>query len=156
MHLVQAPHPYAAIRARWTVFLSGSISMGAAEPWQDEVAQTLSDLDLLVLNPRRDDWDNSWQQSLSDARFVEQVRWELDGLTNADAVLMHFDPATQSPITLLELGLMVNKLLWVSCPDGFWRKGNVDVVCQYYAIPMYPDLHTMVHAFRTHLEERGL
>lgn len=54
---------------------------------------------------------------------------------------MYLDPNTKSPISLLELGLHANsKKLWVVCPDGFWRKGNVEVVCSLYDIPLFNSL----------------
>ena len=54
---------------------------------------------------------------------------------------MYFDPETKSPISLLELGLFANSgKIHVICPEGFWRKGNVDIVCDEYNIPMYKDL----------------
>lgn len=41
------------------VFLAGSIEMGQAEQWQERVVHALSDAgDLVILNPRRDDWDS--------------------------------------------------------------------------------------------------
>lgn len=48
---------------------------------------------------------------------------------------MYFDPKTKSPISLLELGLFARtgKLI-VVCPKGFWRKGNVDIVCKRYEV----------------------
>ena len=54
---------------------------------------------------------------------------------------MYFSPGTKSPISLLELGLIVNSdtLVIVYCPDGFWRKGNVDIVCDKYLIPVYTE-----------------
>jgi len=53
----------------------------------------------------------------------------------ADKILMYFDPKTKSPISLLELGLFANSnKLIVVCPKGFWRKGNVDIVCRRYEI----------------------
>jgi hypothetical protein len=54
---------------------------------------------------------------------------------------MYFDPSTKSPISLLELGLFARSgKIKVICPDGFWRKGNVEVVCNYYNIPFYNNL----------------
>ena len=53
----------------------------------------------------------------------------------SDYVIMYFDRAT--PITLLELGLLASmrpQKVLVVCPDGYWRKGNVDVVCDRYGI----------------------
>ena len=50
---------------------------------------------------------------------------------------MYFAPDTKSPISLLELGLFADrKDMIVVCPDGFWRKGNVEFVCKEYGIPL--------------------
>jgi hypothetical protein len=124
-----------------SVFLAGSIEMGAAENWQDIVGEFFHQKNWNVLNPRRDDWDSSWKQTFEDAQFYQQVNWELNALEQADLIIMYFDPNTKSPISLLELGLFArsNKIK-VVCPDGFWRKGNVEVVCDYYNIPFYNKL----------------
>src|SRR5882672_7521943 len=120
------------------IFLAGSIEMGNAENWQERVASALSDVpNLMILNPRRDDWDNSWVQSIADARFREQVEWEIVAQEMADKILMYFAPDTKAPITLLELGLFARSgKLIVCCPDGFWRKGNVEVVCRHYGVQL--------------------
>lgn len=119
----------------YRIFLGGSIEMGAAEKWQDKVVEALKDTDHCILNPRRDDWDSSWKQEIGAEGFDEQVRWELASLEMADVILIHFDPATKSPISLLELGLYAKSgKLVVSCPEGFWKKGNVDIVCDSYNI----------------------
>ena len=59
----------------------------------------------------------------------------------ADLIAMYFAPQSQAPITLLELGLNASagKLI-VCCPDGYWRKGNVDLVCRWHSIPTVPTL----------------
>jgi hypothetical protein len=131
--IVKAPEKYDASNDVFAIFLAGSIEMGKAILWQDEVTEKLSHLKhILILNPRRDDWDKSWQQSIDNPQFKEQVTWELDAMEDADFIFMNFDPKTQSPITLLELGLHAGDKTLVCCPEGFWRKGNVDVVCEYY------------------------
>lgn len=121
------------------VFLAGSIEMGKAEDWQtrisDALVQRFENVD--VYNPRRDDWDSSWEQKIDNKPFYDQVTWELNALSLADVILMYLQPETLSPISLLELGLhATGKKLIVCCPDGFWRKGNVDIVCQRYSIPV--------------------
>lgn len=124
------------------VFLAGSIEMGSAEPWQEVAAGQLSRRGFVVLNPRRDDWDSSWEQSVNNPQFQDQVMWEIKAQELADIILMYFDPNTKAPITLLELGLFADSgKLMVVCPDGYWRKGNVDVVCRYYDIPQHRSLH---------------
>jgi hypothetical protein len=88
------------------VFLAGSIEMGQAEQWQQRIVAALSEAgDLVILNPRRDDWDDSWEQRADDPQFSEQVSWELDMLDAADVVIMYLAPGTKSPVSLLELGL---------------------------------------------------
>src|SRR5262245_21353171 len=135
------------LAGRPSVFLAGSIEMGRASPWQAQVETSLRDLDVVVLNPRRDDWDSSWHQSIQDERFREQVEWELAAQEKADLIAMYFAPDTQAPITLLELGLAApTGRVVVCCPEGYWRKGNVDVVCARYRVPTVPDLDALVAA----------
>jgi hypothetical protein len=40
----------------------------------------------------------------------------------------------------------------VVCPPGFWRKGNVDIVCLRYDIPFYTSLSDAIHAIESELE----
>lgn len=118
-----------------SIFLAGSIEMGKAEDWQSQVAAALSDLDVVILNPRREAWDSSWEQSIDNPVFREQVEWELQALESATYRIFHFEPGTMSPITLMELGLFAEKgNNIVHCPQGFWRKGNVDIVCERYGL----------------------
>ena len=136
--------PYPADRP--IVFLAGSIEMGAARPWQDDAVAAFADRDVTVLNPRRDAWDSSWEQSAENPTFREQVAWELDGLERADLILFYFDPTTKSPISLLELGIAKDRRVLVCCPDGYWRKGNVDVVCERFGIATFGDLDALLRA----------
>ena len=146
--------PRASRGHRSSVFLAGSIEMGTAERWQDKVTEALSDLDIDVFNPRRDDWDSSWVQSKDHPQFREQVEWELEYLLDSAWVFMYFSPGTQSPITLLELGLVAHlRGLVVVCPDGFWRQGNVDLVCERYRVPVYRTIDEGVLYLRSWLEE---
>jgi hypothetical protein len=132
--------------ARWTaagdatvVFLAGSIEMGTAIDWQHALVNRLP-AHVVVLNPRREAWDASWRQALDEPRFREQVEWELDGLDRADVIAMWFAPETRAPITLLELGLHARSgKVVVGCPDGFWRRGNVEVVCARFGLVLAAD-----------------
>ncbi|NTV62755.1 MAG: hypothetical protein HGA65_04355, partial [Oscillochloris sp.] len=129
------------------VFLAGSIAMGQAEPWQSQVAQALAELPICLLNPRRVAWDSSWPQRADHPLFRGQVEWELAAQERADLIAMYIDPRTQAPITLLELGLFARSgRLVVCCPAGFWRKGNVDIVCQRYGVPQVDDLPSLIAA----------
>jgi hypothetical protein len=130
---------------KYLVFLAGSIEMGAAENWQERAKNLFDGCDAALLNPRRDDWDSSWAQEIENPKFREQVNWELKGLDMCDQILMYFDPKTKSPITLLELGLYATSgKLVVCCPDGFWRKGNVQIVCAKFNVPLCKTLEEAV------------
>lgn len=124
--------------------------MGNSIDWQAEAALKLSHLDVYVLNPRRDDWDSSWEQRARNSQFRGQVEWELEAQEKASLIIMYFDPASKSPITLLELGLFASSgRLVVCCPDGFWRKGNVEIVCERYGVKLFSKLPDMLnHADR--------
>lgn len=116
---------------RKSLFLAGSIEQGTADEWQSYVIHQLQDTDWTILNPRRLNWDASWEQSIDNPFFCEQVEWELTALEYASMVLMYFAPNTLSPISLLELGRLSGHTanhVTVVCPTGFWRKGNVDIV----------------------------
>lgn len=123
------------------LFLAGSIDMGEAENWQTRVIKKLEDLDnLLILNPRRDDWDSSWEESLENDQFVEQVVWEQAALQASDVILFWFSPDSKAPITLLEFGLFAGdrtKTKIVYCPKEFYRSGNVHIICRLYGIPFF-------------------
>lgn len=136
------------------IFLAGSIEMGKAEDWQAAIPELFKDRnDLTFFNPRRDDWDSSWEQKESNPEFNYQVNWELDHLDKADIIFMYFSPETKSPISLLELGLYANlEKMIVCCPDDFYRKGNVDIVCSRFNIPVYNTLEAAIGRLRSELK----
>jgi hypothetical protein len=136
------------------VFLAGSIAMGKAEDWQTEVEKALADENIVIMNPRRDVWPENVDQTINNITFREQVEWELFAQADADIILMYFHPETQAPITLLELGLFAGDgNLVVCCPDGFYRKGNVDIVCDAYNLPVYTDFNKAVEAVKEEIHE---
>lgn len=153
MQVIQAPNPVDWHTDDTIIFLAGSIEMGKAENWQGKVIRELSGIpNLIVLNPRRNDWDSSWEQSIKHPHFRKQVEWELDGLTGSNIILMYFSPGTKSPITLLEFGLYAKSMgLRVCCPKGFWRKGNVDIVCERFNAKQFATLDTMIRSVRREL-----
>jgi len=122
-----------------TIFLAGSIEMGKAEDWQTRITKDLIEKfsNIYIVNPRRKDWDSSWEQKIDNPQFNEQVTWELSNIENSTIVMYYFDKKTQSPITLAELGFAAGKFpekAVVICPEGYFRKGNVDIICDRYGI----------------------
>jgi len=133
MELYKAPQKYPD-DDKYTIFLGGSIEMGKAEEWQQRISIALSDKNIRILNPRRDDFDSSQQQSINNPYFKEQVNWELDSLDRADLIIMYLQKDTLSPISMMEIGLYAKtKKMLICCPDGFWRKGNIEIVADRYA-----------------------
>jgi hypothetical protein len=136
------------------IFLAGSIDMGSSVDWQTEVQNKLDDCEVTFFNPRRDEWDSSWEQRATNPEFNGQVNWEMDKLEEADIIFMNILPESKSPITLLELGLHANSnRLIVCCPDGFWRKGNVEIVCHRFNVPLFNDFETAVAALRSRIKQ---
>lgn len=131
------------------IFLGGSIEMGKAAKWQDEFIRlfdgsyasslAVHPQNTCILNPRRDDWDASWEQKIENGEFYRQVSWELTALERANHILFYLAKDTMSPISLMEIGLFApnpkpGQQIVVVAEEGFQRKGNVDIVCERYKI----------------------
>lgn len=134
--IVKPPQIVKIDYSKINVFTAGTIDQDNSEDWQTKLCEPFIDNeDIILFNPRRENWDSSWANVKSDENFYGQVNWELSYLDYADIIVFVFLPGSKSPITLLELGLYANSgKCIVYCPDGFWRKGNVDIVCEKYGI----------------------
>jgi hypothetical protein len=67
---------------------------------------------------------------------------------------MFFDPVSKAPISLLELGLYAKSgRMAVCCPEGYWRRGNVQVICQRFGVKL---VGTMEELIREVVEMLGL
>lgn len=146
----KAPEKYDHVKKSFKVFLAGAIDQGKAVNWQDKITEKLSDMDdLVILNPRRDDWDSSWGVGLDDSRFAEQVAWEYDALEASDVIVLVLTKDSKAPISLLELGMFASSgKICVVCEKGFYRYGNVDFVCKKYKIDMYGSIDDAVKFVR--------
>jgi hypothetical protein len=150
------------------IFLAGSIEMGSAINWQSDIEKHLEHFgDVTLYNPRRNNWDSSWEQTPDNPKFVEQVNWELDKLEESDIVFFYFDPATKSPISLLEFGMYTRcspiKVV-CCCPDGFWRKGNLQITGTKYGVNIINDFkdakeylfhEIVIYFLKKEIEENG-
>ena len=140
------------LKTKPSIFLAGSIEQDTAVDWQTKTVNFLKSEDVIILNPRRDDWDSSWKQTIENEQFRTQVLWELEGQRLADVIAMYFDPKTKSPITLLELGMFADtRKLIVYCPKEFWRRGNVEIVCALYKIPIFENELEWANALKSKL-----
>ncbi|MCU0443403.1 MAG: nucleoside 2-deoxyribosyltransferase domain-containing protein [Microscillaceae bacterium] len=147
MRILTPPQPFDIQNNEKSVFLAGSIERGNVENWQTYITDRLAAAQWTgaILNPHRESWDSSWVQSIDNQVFKEQTLWELQAMEQADWIVYYFQPQSQAPITLLELGLHATKQKSiVCCPEGYWRKGNVDIVCEHYKLNQVLDLEAVV------------
>ena len=94
---------------RPTIFFGGSIEMDKAEDWQSRLAKDLEDYDCTIFNPRRDDWDPTWEQDPTPGtKFHEQVTWEFNAQEKADILVYYFDPKTNSVSSWMLSGPSIN------------------------------------------------
>lgn len=130
--------PYLPVAGEVRVFLGGTIDLGNSEDWQSRIINDIKsrvsvDTDVAVFNPRRETW---YGKPVTDNHeFVRQVEWEMENLEAADIIVMVLLGSSKSPVSLMELGLHARTSSVVMyCEDGFWRKGNVDMVCERYGV----------------------
>ncbi|EXJ84418.1 hypothetical protein A1O3_05085 [Capronia epimyces CBS 606.96] len=121
-----------------SVFLAGTTSKVDITDWREVLSASLVDTPVTIYNPDRADWDSSWREEIDFAPYREQVEWELEKQDQADIVVLYFHPAARAPISLLELGLCtrVPGKAIVVCPEGYWKRGNVQIVCNKFRLEM--------------------
>lgn len=147
-HRIQIIHAPSQERPRGvqSIFLAGTTtSTTDSTDWRDALSSLLADSPITIYNPYRADWDSTWREDASFAPFREQVEWELDKQADADVVVFYFHPSTQAPISLLELGLHApasGKVI-VCCPEGYCKRGNVQIVCERFDIEMVGSLQEL-------------
>jgi hypothetical protein len=107
------------------LFLAGGIS--GCEDWQDEMVGMLADTDLILLNPRRDDFPEDPTKAQEETPW--QIEWEFIHLRKSRARLFWFPSATICPITLFELGKYAanSDPLFVGVDKQYKRKIDVEV-----------------------------
>lgn len=139
--VIHAPSDEASCHAK-SIFLAGTTTQVDTIDWRKTLSASLADLSVTIYNPHRLDWDSSWHENIKFAPYREQVEWELDRQNKADIVVFYFHPSTQAAVSLLELGIWVRipgKTI-VVCPEGYWKRGNVEIVCKKFDVEMVDNL----------------
>jgi hypothetical protein len=143
--VIKPPARAVNVKGYKSIFLAGSIDLGKAENWQSKITDEIKDFPIIIYNPRRDEWDDKWEQSIDNPKFKQQVDWELKHLESVDKIIMVLTKNSVAPISLLEFGLYARSgKLVIYCPEGFWRKGNIDVVCSRYNIPQVEKFEELI------------
>lgn len=122
MKYIEAPKKYERQNNEISIFLAGGIT--GCPKWQDEVTRTLVDTDLIVLNPRRENFP------INDPSAAEQqITWEYNHLRIAHMILFWFPKETVCPIVLYELGAwsMKNKPIFVGVHPQYQRRKDVEI-----------------------------
>lgn len=103
-----------------SLFIAGGIS--GCQVWQSDLVRILEDTDLIVLNPRRKNFDTNNRQMEE-----EQIYWEYEHLQKASAVSFWFPRETVCPITLYELGKqsVQNKPIFIGLDPEYSRKRDI-------------------------------
>ena len=118
MKLIKCPEVFEGYSR--SLFIAGGIS--GCSDWQNEFVSMFWDKDIVLINPRRDNYD------FDDPSLEEkQISWEFDHLQKSDAVSFWFPNETLCPITLYELGKISNsdKKLFIGVDPDYSRKNDV-------------------------------
>lgn len=77
----------------------------------------------------------------------------------ADVIVICFVPDTKAPISLLELGMYASLYgkegkVVVCCPQGFWKRGNVKIVCGRFGVGVVETVEELERVVRGKLVEK--
>lgn len=128
------------------LFLGGGITN--CPDWQTEMTVMLQDTNLVILNPRRSEFDFSKIDS------TDQIKWEFDHLALSDIISFWFPAESICPIALFELGkwLTAEEYLgpttFIGCHPEYPRRFDIEVQTALMDAEkeIYPSLETLVAA----------
>lgn len=124
-------------------FLAGGIT--DCPDWQAEMTLLLSETNLTVLNPRRENFPID-----DPAAAPEQILWEHTHMRRADRILFWFPAATLCPIVLYELGAwsMTDKRIAIGIEPGYQRAQDVIIQTQLQRpdVPIVTTLSALAEA----------
>jgi hypothetical protein len=128
MKTITAPKKYKNKIGIPSLFLGGGIS--SCKLWQDKLIQEMTDYNVTIYNPRRNNFDIN-NPKVSE----EQIKWEHKYLHEANILVFYFAQETLCPITLFELGAALERNIYVTikqdiivyCEPEYSRKFDVEL-----------------------------
>ena len=120
MRYIESPETYT--REGKSLFLAGGIT--GTSDWQLKMKESLSNVPIVLFNPRRKDFP------IDDSSAAEdQIKWEHEYLRKASMILFWFPCETLCPIVLYELGAwsMTQKKIFVGIHPEYKRKQDVEI-----------------------------
>lgn len=129
MKYIEAPERY--YTGEVSIFLAGGITN--CPNWQQEMVKLLKELDIVIFNPRRE----NFPIGDPDAAYA-QIKWEFEFLDRADMILFWFSRGSLNPIVLFEYGKwLMNtrnkdnyKPIFVGIDPEYERKQDVKIQTQ--------------------------
>lgn len=131
MRVIICPEVYVPGENDYVIFMAGGIT--GCPDWQSEVIAAapnsrlnslagLMGCELVLINPRRPDFDTSKSES-----SVAQIRWEHKHLKMANAIYFWFPKEGMCAITLFELGAALgeDRPVTVGVEPGYLRELDV-------------------------------
>jgi len=121
MKEIQCPQRFEPNRTDVSLFIAGGISN--CPWWQKDLVALLEDTNLVLLNPRRSEY-NMANLNLEE----DQIKWEHEHLKKATAYVFWFPRETVCPITLFELGAVTTpggKRVFVGTHPDYSRKRDI-------------------------------
>ena len=105
-----------------SLFLAGGIT--GCPNWQGEMVGMLQDEDLIILNPRRENFPIHDPQAAH-----EQITWEHKALRLTNRISFWFAKETLCPIVLYELGAwsMTGRKIYVGMDPEYQRRQDVEI-----------------------------
>ena len=119
MKYIEAITNYEKLPGERSIFLAGGII--DCGDWQKEMTDRLSDTNLIILNPRRNDFPEETNAT------VTQIKWEFDHLRKADMILFWFPREGPCMTSLFELGTWSHsdKPLFIGIEPGYVKRGGM-------------------------------
>lgn len=129
MKYIESPELY--YTGKVSLFLAGGIT--SCPNWQKEMVELLKDLDIVIYNPRRENFP------IEDPNAAyEQIKWEFETLDRVDMILFWFSRGSLNPIVLFEYGKWLMNLrseddykpLFIGIDPEYERKRDVFIQTQ--------------------------
>lgn len=122
MRYIESPEILESHIGGKSIFLAGGIT--SCPNWQKDIVKLLNDANLVLLNPRREDFPINDPNAA-----LEQITWEFKHLRMADTILFYFPKETLCPIVLFELGAwsITDKPIFVGVHPEYKRRQDVEI-----------------------------
>jgi len=135
-----------------SLFIAGGIS--GCSNWQEILVPMLNDLDIVIFNPRRDNFP------IHDPNAAQaQIEWEFNQLTTATVISFWFCKETLCPIVLYELGrwAMSQKPIVVGMDPDYQRHQDVEIQMDLArpGLPIVYSLKALATSIRKEFTCRG-